>query len=77
MRIKNEAVSQDLCQEHLARYKEAEEDLYIEDADDDIGALSFLNDIENTGEIEIKSLFRIRDLFTTSFSDELLDPPIT
>jgi hypothetical protein len=61
----------------LARHKEAEEDLYIEDADDDIGALGFPDDIENMGEIEIGGLFGIGDPLATSSSDELSDPLIT
>jgi hypothetical protein len=61
----------------LAHHKEAEEDLYIEDADDNIRALGFPNNIENIREIEIGGLFRIGDPLTTLSSDELLDPPIT
>jgi hypothetical protein len=61
----------------LARHKETEEDLYIEDADDNIGALGFPDNIENTGEIEIGGLFRIGDPLATLSSNELLDPPIT
>jgi hypothetical protein len=61
----------------LACYKEAKEDLYIEDTDDNIRALSFLDDIENTGEIEIRGLFKIRDPLTTSSNNELSDLLIT
>jgi hypothetical protein len=61
----------------LARHKEAEEDPYIEDADDNIGALGFPSNIENIGEIEIGGPFGIGDPLTASSSDELLDPLIT
>jgi hypothetical protein len=61
----------------LARHKEAEEDSYIKDIDDDIEALGFPSDIENTGEIGIRGPFGIGDPLTTSSSNELLDPPIT
>jgi hypothetical protein len=61
----------------LARHKKAEEDPYIEDADDNIRALSFPSNIENIGEIEIGGSFRIGDPLTTLSSDKLLDPPIT
>jgi hypothetical protein len=49
----------------------------MEDADDDIEALGFPNNIENTGEMEIGGLFRIGDPLATSSSDKLSDPLIT
>ena len=61
----------------MAYYKEAKEDPYIEDANNNIGALGFFNNIENTGEMEIKGPFKIGDPFTTLFSNKLLDPLIT
>jgi hypothetical protein len=48
----------------------------MEDADNNIGALSFLSDIKDIREMEIGGPFR-RDQLTTSSSDELSDPPIT
>jgi hypothetical protein len=61
----------------LAHYKEAKEDPYIEDANDNIRTFSFPNNIENIGEIEIGGSFGIKDPLTTLFSNELLDPLIT
>jgi hypothetical protein len=68
----------------MARYKLAEEDRYqieedinIEDADNDLGAIDFPSDIRDIREMEIGGPPRIGDQLTTLSSDELLDPLTT
>jgi hypothetical protein len=55
----------------------SEEDVSMEDADSDIGALDFLDNMEDTGEMEIGGPLGMGDHLATSSSDELSDPPIT
>jgi hypothetical protein len=54
-----------------------DEDISIADINNDIGALDFLSDIEDIGEMEIRGPSGIRDSLATSSSDELLDLLIT
>ena len=53
------------------------EDISIADIYNDIGALDFPSNIEDTREIEIGGPSRIGDSLATLSSDELSDPPIT
>jgi hypothetical protein len=68
----------------MARYKLAEEDRYqmeedinMEDANNDLGAVDFPGDIEDIREMETGGPPGTGDQLTTSSSDELLDPPTT
>ena len=54
-----------------------EEDINIEDADNNLGAIDFPGNIRDIREMEIGGPPGIGDQLTTLFSDELLDPPTT
>ena len=54
-----------------------EEDINIEDADNNLGAIDFPSDIRDIREMEIGGPPGIGDQLTTLFSDELLDPLTT
>jgi hypothetical protein len=54
-----------------------EEDINIEDANNDLGAINFPSDIRDIREMEIGGPLGIRDQLTTLSSNELLDPPTT
>jgi hypothetical protein len=54
-----------------------EEDINIEDANNDLGAINFPSDIEDIREIETGGPPRTGDQLTTSSSDKLLDPLTT
>ena len=68
----------------MACHKLAEEDRYqikedinIEDANNDLGAVNFPSNIRDIREMEIGGPPRIGDQLTTLSSDKLLDPPTT
>jgi hypothetical protein len=55
----------------------SDEDVSIADVNNDIGALDFLGDMEDIGEMEIRGPSGIGDSLAMSSSDELLDLLIT
>jgi hypothetical protein len=54
-----------------------EEDINIEDADNDLGAIDFPSNIRDIREMEIGGPLGIGDQLTTLSSDKLSDPPTT